>query len=115
MADYVVSQGIDGLAVTETWLVTDTDQLTINELAPGGYKFNHIPRKSGRRGGGIGVLYKSGLTVMVNKSETTEMYTYFENMHCIINIGKVTITFCIIYRPTPSKQTGFGNSFFFVE
>jgi len=45
VADYVVSQGIDVLALTETWLGTDTDQLIINELVPGGYEFNHIPHK----------------------------------------------------------------------
>ena len=54
VADYVVSEGIDVLALTETWLGTDIYQLTINELVTGGYEFNHIPRKSGRRGGGIG-------------------------------------------------------------
>ena len=99
VADYVVSKGIGVLALTETWLVTDTDRLTINKLVPGGYEFNHIPRKGGRRGGGIGLLYRSGLTVTVSKSETTEMYTHFENMDCIINIGTVTCKFCIIYRP----------------
>jgi len=65
------------LALTETWFVTETDQLTINELVPTGYEFNHIPSKSGRRAGGIGILYKSGLTVTVCKSETTEIYTHF--------------------------------------
>ena len=70
VADYVVSQGIDVLALTETWLGTDTDQLTINELVPGGYEFNHIARKSSRRGGGNGILYKSGLTVTVSKSQS---------------------------------------------
>ena len=84
-------------------------------MVPAGYEFNHIPRKSGRRGGGIGLLYRSGLTVTVSKSETTEMYTHFENMDCSIIIGKVTIKFCIIYRPPPSKQNGFRNSIFFGE
>ena len=95
MADYVVSQGIGVLALTETWLGTDTGQLIINELVPGVYEFNHIPRKGGRYGGGIGILYKAGLNVTVNKSETTEMYTYFENMDGIINIGKITVKFII--------------------
>ena len=45
VADYVVSQGIDVLAITERLLGTDTDQITINQLVPGGYEFNHIPRK----------------------------------------------------------------------
>ena len=71
----------------------------MNELVPRGHEFNHISRKSRRRGGGISILMpKTGLTVTVSKSETTEMYTHF------INIGKVTVKFCIIYRPPPSKQ-----------
>ena len=60
--DYVVSQGVDVLALTETCLGTDTDQVTINDLVPAGSEFNHFPRKSG---GGIGILYKSGLNVSV--------------------------------------------------
>jgi len=53
VADYVVSKGIDVLALTEMWLGTDTDQLTINQLVPGGYEFNYIPGKSGKRGDDI--------------------------------------------------------------
>jgi len=55
MADYVVSPIIDVLALNETWLGTDADQLTINVLVPGGYEFNRIPRKSGRRGSDGGI------------------------------------------------------------
>ena len=76
---------------------------------------NHIPRKSYRRRGGISLLYRSGLTVTMSKSETTEMYTDFENMDFIINIGKATVKFCIIYRSPPSEQSGFRNSIFFDE
>ena len=95
------------------WLGTDTDQLTITDLVPAGYEFNHIPRKLGRHGRCIGILCKSGLTVTVSNSQTTDMYTHFENMDCSIIIGKVTIKFCIIYRPPPSKQNGFRKSIFF--
>ena len=73
VSDYVVSQGSDVLELTETWLGIDTDQFPINEVVPGGYEFNPISRKSGRLGGGICILYKSGLTVTMSKSETTEM------------------------------------------
>ena len=76
--DYIISQDNDVLALNQNGIGIDTDQLTINELVPGGYEFNHIPHKSDRRGGGIGILYKSELTVTVSKSETAEMYTYFE-------------------------------------
>ena len=48
VAVYVVSQDIDAYALTETWIRTGTDQLTINELVPGGYEINHIPPKRSR-------------------------------------------------------------------
>jgi len=91
VADYVVSQGIDVLELTETWLRTDTYQLIINELVPGECESKHVPRKSGTRGGVISILYR------VSKSKTTEMYTQFENIDCTINIGTVTVKCCIIY------------------
>ena len=56
VADYVITQAIGALAPTEAWLGTDTDQLTINEFAPTGYGFNHIPRKGGRCGGRVDIL-----------------------------------------------------------
>jgi len=30
-------------------------------LIPTGHEFNHIPQKSGRRGGGINMMYRSDL------------------------------------------------------
>ena len=96
MADHVISQGICVLALTETVFGTDTDQLTRNKLVPTGYEFNQFSV--------IGVLYKSGLTVTVSKSETTETYIHFENMHCTINRSKVTVKVSIIYRTPPSKM-----------
>ena len=85
-------EGIDVFAFTETWLWTYTDRLTtINKFVPAGYEINHIPSKSGNRIDGIGILYKSGPDVTVSRSETTKMYAHFENIECIINMGKVTI------------------------
>ena len=79
--DYIISQCIGVLRLSETWLY---------EMFPGGYEFNHNLHKSGRYGGGSGILFKSGLVVMVSKSETAEMYSHFENIDRIMNIGKVT-------------------------
>ena len=59
MADYVVLQGIDVLALIETRLVADTDQFTINELVRAGYEFNHNSRNTGRRSGFIIIIYTS--------------------------------------------------------
>jgi len=35
------------------------------------------------------------------QTETTEIYTHFKNMVCIINIIKVRVKRTIIYRPLP--------------
>ena len=102
VADYVISQDIDVLALTEKWLGADTDQLNINELIPVGCEFNHIPHKVADR---VRVIsHKSGLAVTVSKSETMEIYTHFENMDYTINIDKITVTISIIQRPALSKQ-----------
>jgi len=54
----------------------------------------------GRRGCGIGIEYTSALDVKTSQYEITEKYTYnFENIDFTINVGKVTVTFSIKYRP----------------
>ena len=44
VAHVVVTQGIDILALTETWLGTDSDSVVISESAPSSYDFLHISR-----------------------------------------------------------------------
>ena len=50
------------LALSKTWLGTDTDNQVINKLVPSGYTIQHISRPSEKRGGGVAELYKCGLT-----------------------------------------------------
>jgi len=63
VTDYVLTQCINVLALIEMRLGTATGKLTFIELVPTGLEFSHIPHKSGRRGDGIGILYKSRLVV----------------------------------------------------
>ena len=61
--DYIIDYDIDIMTFTETWLKDDgSDQRTIGDLTPSGYCFKHVPR-SGRVGGGVGVLYKHPLAL----------------------------------------------------
>jgi len=43
IVDNDVAQSIDVVMLTEAWLGTDADQLTINELILVAYEFNHNP------------------------------------------------------------------------
>ena len=62
VTDFVISRDIDVLALSDTWLGTNTDNQVIKELGPSGY-IQHISRPSEKRSGGgrtlLGaVLYK---------------------------------------------------------
>ena len=63
-AGYVVSEGFH----------------VISELVASGYEFKHVPLANQKRGGGMGIMYRSGLPVKVSESETTGIYTHFEHM-----------------------------------
>ena len=54
--DFIVSQNIDVLALTETWLCCG-DNAVLNELLPPGYDIRHADRE--RRGGGVALIYKN--------------------------------------------------------
>lgn len=55
--------GIACIAITETWLVTDTDQIVSYELTPDGYNLFHKPRR-GRKGGGVAVIARLKLKLV---------------------------------------------------
>ena len=58
---------MDLIAITETLLnIGEKDNKIIKDLTPVNYKFLHLPRKS-RRGGGVGIVYRSSFKVVVNR------------------------------------------------
>ena len=112
VADFFISRDIDVLTLSETWLATDTNNQVINELVPSGYTIKHIYRPSEKRGGGVTVLYKCGLTSKTLDSTRNGMFTHFEHMDCTVIYNDVNIRLCIVYRPPPSDGNGFKNSVF---
>ena len=112
VADFFISRDID---LSETWLGTDTDNQVINELVSSGYTIQHISRPSEKRGGGVAVLHKCGLTIKTLDSTRNGMLTHFEHMDCAVISNDVNVRLCIVYRPPPSKWNGFKNSVFFDE
>ena len=59
--EHIVEQNYDIVALTETWQ-TKYDQAEINVLTASGYSLCHLPRAN-KRGGGVGVLFKSTLSL----------------------------------------------------
>ena len=65
--DLVLENKYDIVAITETWLKPG-DDVIIGNITPAGYTFNHT-RRPNRGGGGVGLLYKSNLSVKIQSVE----------------------------------------------
>ena len=65
--EYIDDHGIDIVALTETWL---SDGEVVDDLTYGGYNLVHLPRKN-RRGGSVGLLFRSTFQLLSHKSMTT--------------------------------------------
>ena len=65
-----MTQRIDILALTETW-IGPVD------------RFLHISHKVGKRSGDVAIIYSSGFNVTINQ---TGVYTYFEHMDCSVSM-----------------------------
>ena len=109
LIDFVCDNHLDVVGICETWLSPD-DLAVIADMTPDGYIFKHVPR-SNRRGGGIGLLHRSGL--QVNICKTPQNFISFESMQAEIIDNAVSIHLVIIYRPPGSKHpfSGFIDEF----
>ena len=65
LCETILDRGLDALFLTETWL-TDSDDVSITDLTPQGFNFLHVPRTA-KKGGGVGLVYKTGLKVHQNE------------------------------------------------
>ena len=104
LSDYIVTQDHDVVALTETWLGASVDKKCIVELVPSGYSLKHVTRPGSRKGGGVALLYKSTKSFCLLGSSTTDNYTNFEHIDCVLNTGEMTVCLAVIYRPLPSKD-----------
>ena len=107
----MLEKDLDIVAITENWLSSQgQNDATIKQLCLPGYTFIHNPRQS--RGGGVGLLYKSSLTVEQNNVDT---YKSFETLKVTVKQkGKSAILF-VIYRPPPTKEKQTATSQFYNE
>ena len=90
LADYVISNDIDIMLITETWL-RDDDDVLIGAMTPPGYSFINVPRANGR-GGGVGAMFKSHL-----KFRQLDSRTYESIEHCFITDHQRTMHLVVTY------------------
>ena len=112
--DFVISNQLDVVALTETWLCGDSRDnhvmADIQNTLPN-YKFHHIPR-SYSRGGGVALLIRDGFHV--HMKDLCE-YESMECMDIVISSASTSFELVIIYRPPPSTENGLTSTRFFEE
>ena len=116
IADYITTHDYDIMCITETWLGTDIDATCIGEMVPNGYEFHHVPRSNGRTGGGVGIVFKTELSLKVTSSSANDADTsQFEYIDCCTDNNCATIRFVMVYHLPTSARDGLRTSTFFDE
>ena len=85
IADHIIEQNIDVMAICETWLKSKRDTNVIKDMLPNCYSIEHTPRPTGK-GGGVAIIYRSSLQL---RKETTDTFRSFE--HCCVSTEDIRV------------------------
>ena len=99
-----VENDLDILFICETWLGSDSDDISISQLLPPAYKILHQPRMD-RRGGGVAIVFKECLQLV--KFDCSDNSANLEYITCHTSINKHKYTLCSVYRPPSSSDAQF--------
>lgn len=112
LSDFVISNQLDIMALTETWLCgDDRDARTIADLSNTlcGYRVIHRPRVN-KNGGGVAIILRKGLEI---KSIDHPTYGAMEGLDINIKAGNCSLRLVTVYRPPPSVKNKLTSSMFF--
>ncbi|XP_072016855.1 uncharacterized protein [Amphiura filiformis] len=109
--DFVIEGNYHLVAITETWIKPE-DTSVIGNITPPGYSLKHAPRIGKKRGGGVALLYKTGLNI--DFYDTGLEFKSFELLCVDITSEKSSISLVVLYRPQ-CKSTGCSFGIFIEE
>ena len=104
--EHLLDHGGDVMFLTETWCKPNKTAV-VNELTPPGYSYNYIGKcRSAKRGGGVGILYKSEY-----KLRKTKRYETFEHVDVKSIQTLRLMRVVVIYRPPTTNVQQFLDEF----
>ena len=115
--EFILSNDIDILCVTETWFKESGDEPKLRDLAPAGYTTKSFPRSTTTCGGGIAFVISDKLLPYCSfVSSFAFQHRTFELVHLKLSLPSSPITNIFgIYRPVPSKKNKLTPSMFINE
>ena len=103
-----VNEETDICAITETWLKSEDNDSRSREIVPDGYNIISHPRKDGRKGGGVALIYKQQYKVidktLKNNATPTMEWATFQ-----LRFKHVQVNLLIISRIPNTSVLSFGN------
>ena len=112
ISQHIISNDLEVLAVTETWLSSDHGEDDLLNICPAGYNAVHTPRV-GKRGGGVALIFRSSLRVEM--ASTGFSASSFEHMAVRLHCNSAfCIHLVIIYRP-PSQSSRCSDGQFLTD
>ena len=105
------------MALTETWLSNQEprNKSVIDQCEAKGYILHHVPRSSGRKGGGVGILLNNRIKLVTRLVHVNTSISSFESIEAVITICSISIRLAIIYRMPPSRVNGIKIATFYEE
>ena len=103
--DVCVVHPFDIVALTEIRSSNEevNNRRVVMEYSTHGVTLHHVPRNSGRTGGGVGVLINDRVK-LVTRLEPINKAVSFESMEMIITIVSISTRLVFIYLMPPSKK-----------
>ena len=107
LRDFILTNSLDVLLLTETWLSSDSPPSVLNSLTPLGYSLIHKPRSTGR-GGGLAVIYRSCLSI---SEVSLSFVSSFESLYFTLTFPTKTFSFLGVYRSPSCSLSDFLGDF----
>ena len=107
-SDFVLSNDLDIVGVTETWLRPSDTQGLMDEITPAGFQLHQVPREN-KKGGGVAVLVRNDIDSVrcqIDRRETFE--------HITVKLSdrqSSQLLVHVIYRPPSTSKSRFIEEF----
>ena len=78
-------------------------QVCYDQCEAKGYILHHVPRSSGRKGGGVGILLNNRIKIVTRLVHVNTNISSFKSIEAVITVYSISICLSIIYRMPPSR------------
>ena len=111
----IADEGIDVLALSETWIQQDAPSVILQDPAPEGYRIIHVHRQivvdGPTRGGGLAIISRDSISVRTHPLSSSFKPTSFELQLALVGSGQSTFILMNVYRPPSQSKSVFIDEF----